>query len=71
MNSVLYKVATGTKCHKLFINDNGKLCLTVYKDPLSSDGQAVPAEDRPLHDSTGLQVYRTFYMKILSPDNCR
>jgi len=34
MNSILYKVATGTKCHKLFINNNGKLCLTVYKDSL-------------------------------------
>jgi len=37
MNSVLYKVATGTICHELFINNNGKFCLAVYKDSLLKD----------------------------------
>jgi len=74
MNSILYKVATGTKCHKLFINNNGELCLTVYKDSLlkenllclSSDGVGFPTEE-----STGHQVHCTFYTNIILSDNCR
>jgi len=37
MNSILYKLATRKECHKLFFNNNGKLCLTVYKDSLLKD----------------------------------